>query len=79
MFLQFLFFKLVGFDLDLMSLHVVLLLAELLLDTSQLQQLGAFMEFPLNIDIVLCIFLGSMRITICFSCFWDSSASIRSI
>jgi hypothetical protein len=66
MLLQFLFFELVGLHLDLVGLHVVLLLAQLLLDPSELQQFGTFVEFLLNIEVILCVFLDSMGSTICF-------------
>lgn len=59
-------FELVGLELYLVRLHVVLLLAKFLLNASQLEQLGTFVEFALNVEVVFSIPLRSNRLTICF-------------
>jgi hypothetical protein len=76
---QFFLLQFVGLDLDLVRLHVVLLSTQFLLDPSQFQQLWAFMELPLDVEVVLGVPLDREVFTICFSCFWESSASMRSI
>jgi hypothetical protein len=77
--LQLLLLEFVGLELDFVGLHVVLLLAQLLLDPAQLQQLGTLVELPLDVELTLCLSLDRRIGTICFSCFWASSPSMRSI
>jgi hypothetical protein len=66
MLLHFFLLKPVGFCLDLMCLHIVLLLAEFLLYPPQLQQLRALVEFPLCIELVLGFSLHQEGLTSCF-------------
>jgi hypothetical protein len=57
--LQLLPLKLVRLYLDLVRLHIVLLLAQLLLHSSQLEQLRTLVELPLYVEVVLRVSLHS--------------------
>jgi len=62
-----------------MSLHIILLFSQLLLNFPQLQQLRTLFKLLLSFTIALSLFLYYHKITNCLSCLSAISASILSI
>ena len=56
--LQLLLLQFIRLYLYLVRLHVILLLAQLLLDPPQLQQFGTLVELPLYLKLIFCISLS---------------------